>query len=69
MHYLGAGGDAGGTDPGARRGPGKSLAAHRKEVSGWEGREGPQELYTLSPSTLRDGCCRHRCATLSHTQL
>lgn len=59
--YLVAGRDVGGIDPGPERGPGKYLSAHQKKVSCWEERVGPQELFTLSPSTLGEGCCRHKC--------
>lgn len=50
--YLAAGQDTGGTGLGAEGAPGKYLVTHRKEG----GKRGPQELYTLSPSTVTEGC-------------
>lgn len=50
--YLGAGEDAGGTGLGVEGAPGKYLVTHQKEG----GKRGPQELYTLSPSTVTEGC-------------
>lgn len=52
--------------PWADRDPGMYSAAHRQEAERWEGRErkGRKQLYTWSPSAVREGHCRHHCTAI-----